>query len=306
MGDLRLPALGSARGKVILLGEHAVVYGHPALAAGLDRGVTVRLEAREGATRVVDAAVRDPRLLRAVRHVLPATGFAVRIRAGLPVGRGLGSSAALSVAMVRACAAARGEDLPPDETFRRSLEVERIFHGNPSGVDNTVAAEGGLVWFRRGEASEFVSSRTSFHVVLIDGGEGRDTARMVASVAAQRPGVDPLLAEVGDLARRARDLIEAPAGIDLASLGTLLDENHRLLVRVGVSTERLDALADLARRSGALGAKLTGAGGGGVVLALCAPDTVPRVLLVVRERGFEAFAACLPSTGPAPEVPWCG
>lgn len=261
-------ATGFACGKLILTGEHSVVYGFPAIAVGLSLGTRVTLKAVEGPT-LLDGAEPDARLAEALARALPAEGLRVTIDSDLPVGCGMGSSAALSVALVRARAVLAREVLSPAVEFSRSLELEAVFHGTPSGLDNTVAAYGGAIRFERGAPPRFEqipSPRCT--LVVLESGEAGDTATLVAGVRQRHPANRPILEAMGALTTA----IEASLD-DLANLGPLLTENHQRLRELGVSTPTLDALVDLALQHGALGAKLSGAGGGGVVLALVqSPD----------------------------------
>jgi mevalonate kinase len=285
-GDPGRPAVsrGSGHGKLILCGEHAVVYGHPALAFAVDRGTTVEVAPRTGPTRIT-ADHPDDRLADAVARVVPASGLDVSIRTDLPVGRGMGSSAALAVALVRALA---DGDLSADAAIERAMPVERAFHGNPSGLDVAVAAHGGMMRYLRGPPREIAPLKAPrWTVVVLDSGAAGNTAALVAGVAARRPAVDRALDRIGALVREAEAALE-----DVPALGALLDENHALLAEIGVSTPTLDALVALARRAGAAGAKLAGAGGGGVVLALVA-DPAP-VLAAAGRAGVVAWP-CRPA-----------
>lgn len=275
--------VGHGLGKLVLCGEHAVVYGHPALVFAVDRRTTVELAREPGPTRVVSHA-DDARVREALCAAVEPEGWRVTVRSDVPVGRGMGSSAALAVALVRARADVDGEALDADEAFRRALPVERVFHGNPSGMDVAASVRGGLIRYRRGDPPDVepLPAPTGWSVVALDSGEAGDTARLVAAVAARRPAVDAALDRIGAL-------VGACAGClrDARALGELLDENHALLRAIGVSTPRLDALVELARSAGAHGAKLAGAGGGGVVLALV-DDPAP-VLEAARRAGVTAL-----------------
>lgn len=275
---------GSGRGKLVLCGEHAVVYGHPAIAVAVDRRTDVRLAARPGPT-AIHSAHADDRLREALLEVIEPEGLDVEVDTELPVGRGMGSSAALAVALVRARAAAGGEaPLDPDEVYRRAMPVERRFHGNPSGVDVAVSARGGCLWFRRGEPPIRETIEPGpWSFVVLDSGCAGDTRELVAGVAARRPGIDADLDAIGALVEDARRVLHDPV-----ALGERLTHNHELLRRIGVSTPALDELVALALGAGAHGAKLAGAGGGGVVLALV--DDAEPVLAAARSRGVAAFA----------------
>jgi len=289
------PRVAQARapGKLILAGEHAVVYGHPAIAIAVDRGTTVTLHADTGPTRLGRCAVRDDRVLPGLLTVLPGEGLRVDIDSDLPVGRGMGSSAALSVAVVRAHAALRGEPLDFRTTHARAFGPERHFHGDPSGVDHAVSALGGGVRYVKRPAGPVITplDLPDLQLVVVDSGSAGDTGALVAGVRARRPGIDPLLDRIGSLV----DALETGlrSGASPSDLGAILDENHSLLRQIGVSTPSLDAIVHTCRTAGAHGAKLAGAGGGGVVLALV-DDPAP-VLGAVAAAGWSAF-----SVGAAP------
>ncbi len=272
---------GFGYGKLILCGEHAVVYGHPAIAFAVDLRTEVTLTPCPGPTSVW-ARPDDSRLLEAVKTLLGEEGHEVRIVSSLPLGRGMGSSAALGVALVRAAADLAGEDLDPDSTYRRAMPCERIFHGNPSGLDVAVSIRGGCIHFTRGEPPSLLPLRPGpWRVVVLDTEEVGDTAALVASVAAGRPGVDPTLHAIGALVGRCVDSLG-----DARRLGPLLTENHLLLAALGVSTSHLDDLVRLALEAGALGAKLSGAGGGGVAFALADSDrTTEQIREAAVQRG---------------------
>jgi len=142
-------ATGFAPGKLLLSGEHAVVHGHPAVAVAVDRGTTVRLTEVTG-PRTLDAPFHDDRLEAALSAVLPEAGLHVAIESDLPIGRGMGSSAALAIALVRARQALGGHPADFALLHREGFKVERIFHGQPSGVDHAVSALGGAVAYRKG------------------------------------------------------------------------------------------------------------------------------------------------------------
>jgi mevalonate kinase len=285
----RAEAEGRAPAKLILSGEHSVVYGHPAIAIAVRRETTVRLRRRPGPTALGAAPFADPRVLPALLTVLPENGLAVDIESSIPVGRGMGSSAALAVATVRAWAALEGRSLDFAQTHSQGFAIERAFHGQPSGVDHAVSALGGAICYRKGAGGpEWQALRCpDLPLVILDSGSAGDTAALVAGVASRRPDIDPVLARMGALTGRLAQLLAAPAPA-LRQVGALLDENHRLLGAIGVSTPRLDALVALARAAGAVGAKLAGAGGGGVVLALC-PEPEP-VLSAAADAGIRAFS----------------
>ncbi|WP_437494327.1 mevalonate kinase [Sorangium sp. So ce1014] len=327
-----IEALGQASGKVILLGEHAVVYGAPALAAGIERG------ARARATRV-DAGVGDMRAsalrlggrehgtapaegdiahaFAALLDALPGAGpVRVEAESDLPPGGGLGSSAALGVAIARAVAAlARGSleaaapaaSIAPaaftaEAAVAAAAAWERVFHGNPSGIDTTAAARGGCFRFTRAHGATSVAPRDDLWLCVGSTGVPSSTRSMVELVAKlfeRNPTLaDASIAGIAALVESAALAIEAG---DAIGLGRLMDMNQLLLAGMFVSTEAIETLCKLAREAGALGAKLTGAGGGGSVIALLPPPrpgggapatssgAADRVLAAWRDAGYSGF-----------------
>lgn len=292
-----------ARGKVILLGEHTVVYGGPAIALALDRGA--RAEACPApATRLslagksydlpVEAVAGEPDVLRAFRALLASLGSGcVEASAELevPAGAGLGASAALGVALARAVAGSR-EAESNGSIARAALAWENVFHGNASGLDTAVAQHAGCIWFTRASGVLTLSLTRPLHVMVAVVEPGASTRRMVEGVAALRlaePGrVERCSSEISRLVEQARVALERG---EMSALGPLLQHNHELLRELGVSTAGLDRACECATSAGALGAKLTGAGGGGSVIALAEGDACERVRAAWLSRGFQCLEA---------------
>jgi mevalonate kinase len=299
------PALGLASAKVLLLGEHAVVYDQPALAVGIPRGVRAQVSSAPSPgpcilrvpawgidLRADGAAGQAAGVALALRAILDALslsgdGLCVDIDAHIPAGVGLGSSASLAVAITRAlCAWA---DLPLDfpTLDRVCMAAERVFHGSPSGIDHSVAAVGGVVRFRRSAAGPQIEPLTltaPLRLVVGVAAPGASTAAQVGGVAARLArhpeAIRPVIDAIGVLVERG---VAALLRADWDALGELMNINHGLLCALGVSTSALDAAAHVARAEGALGAKLTGAGGGGCVVALTpTPDLQARVAAALR------------------------
>ena len=308
---------GQGHGKIILLGEHSVVYGRPAIAAGLAAGCNAT--ARSGP---VDSLTVEPWSVRveAARpeadpeRELLRRGFAVvcelaseRVRASgrcerqalelhaqmqIPGGAGLGGSAALSVAVIRALADALGYALTDPEVVEASLAWERVFHGNPSGIDSAMAVTGGLSLYVRGQPLARVSAARGLHLVIGNSGEHGSTKAMVESVARQHardPGkAEQVFDAIAALVNNARAALTAG---DHARLGQLMDLNQTLLTSLLLSTAKLEQMCQLARSAGALGAKLTGGGGGGCMIALAADATATLpIVRALSDAGFTAFA----------------
>jgi len=293
-----------AGGKVILLGEHAVVYGVPALAAGIERGAVVEAEPSPQARLRLgeqEVAVGDGselgQALDALLKSLGAPPLQMAVTLELPAGCGLGASAAMGVALARAAATFCAEPRQESDVLAAAMAWEQVFHGNPSGVDAAAAASGGCIQFTRGVGLELVTLARPLELVLAVAGPPASTRAMVEGVARikeRRPEVfQKTLDGVQALVKNARLCLEAG---DLPGLGQLMNLNQMLLAGLHLSTEAIERACQVARDAGALGAKLTGAGGGGCIVALADLDPAP-VLQALRGAGFECFASTVKSRG---------
>lgn len=319
----------SAFGKAILFGEHAVVYGYPALAGAIDCRVDAAFaaQAQTGAMRLrvpawnldIDTTGGHP-VAEAVRAVLSGLSRErhdghgpdnqpgnqpsnqpdlsiddrdIAIDTALPAAAGLGSSAALAVALTRLLSTVTHEHRPPlaaSDIERVANRAECCFHANPSGVDVALATRGGIGIFVRGRGLRPIDA-SPIHLAVGNSNQQRRTADMVGRVAdarAERPALTNQLLDT--LGRNTEDGRAALERGDLEALGALMTRTHHTLAALGVSTAVLDALVADAIDAGALGAKLTGAGGGGVVIAATRDHAeATRVVRTWRDRGFVGF-----------------
>jgi mevalonate kinase len=299
-----VPIQSSAPGKVILFGEHAVVYGRPAIAVPV---IQVRATATaapaspaSGLTLVASDVERefalakapeDEPLSAAARLALahfsaPEPDATLTISSTIPIASGMGSGAAVSTALIRALADFLGQTLEPSETSALVFEIEKIHHGTPSGVDNTVVVYEQPVYFARGQPVERLSVAEPFTLIIADTGIPSSTKVAVEHVrrAWERDPAhyDALFDQIGDITDEARRAIE---GGDSDTLGELMAENHALLIELDVSSPELDELVDVARFAGAQGAKLSGAGRGGNVIALVEDELATAVEEALIEAG---------------------
>ncbi len=287
-------------GKIILLGEHAVVYGHPALAGGLSRRVDIAVSPGSGPTALeipdweLAVTVEDDHPVATALGALvdglgaDRRGLLLRGHADLPDRAGLGSSAALSVAITRALADHLGLELDPDRLAALADVGERCFHNTPSGIDVAMASRGGWGLFRR-QAGLTPIDAAPLQLLVGLSDEPRRTADMVARVAAARER-DPAITGrwLDALGAGATAGANALATGDLAQLGRLMSAAHEALSALEVSTPTLDNMVAAAQRAGAMGAKLTGGGGGGAVIAL-APERQDEVLATWKALGFRSL-----------------
>jgi mevalonate kinase len=306
-----MPAItATAPGKAILAGEHAVVYGQPAIAVPVEQ-VQARAIARAAPlraagdirlnapaiglqARLVDLPEDQP-LAAVLRSVFRELGiehppaFDLKISSSIPVAAGLGSGAAVSVAAVRATAEFLGQRLADERVSRLVYEVEKLHHGTPSGIDNTVITFRRPVYFVRRAPRSLVALLPvgqPLTLVIGDTGIPSPTAFSVGEVRRQwqerRQHFERLFAAIGALVRKARKAIEAG---ELAELGVLMNQNQSLLEEMGVSSPELQRLVTGARAAGAWGAKLSGGGRGGNMIALVEAGQAERVSQALREAG---------------------
>jgi len=296
--------MARANGKVILLGEHAVVYGVPAIAAGIERGVDASARPAPSSTLRIGerhASVADEselgRAFGALLESLGAENYAVEATLELPPGSGLGASAALGVAIARAVLVAQGVAVDGPRVLRAAAAWEGVYHGNPSGIDAAAAAHAGCLLYDRTNGPQPLSLARDLVLAIGLAGPPASTKLMVEGVARQRERRPELfekaLQAIRALVSNAKLCLEAG---DLPGLGSLMNYNQMLLSGMFVSTEGIERCCALAREAGALGAKLTGAGGGGAVIALCDRDSEP-ILSAWRAAGIECFGSWVRAHG---------
>jgi len=296
-----------APAKMILFGEHAVVYGRPAIAVPIPelRASAVVEEHHLGAAGQIElisplteiriwlheappgnplAAITSNTLAK-IECTSPSP-LKITIDSTIPVAAGLGSGAAVSVAVARALGRHFGVELDPQTLSALAYEVEVIHHGSPSGVDNTVIAFESPVFFIRGQTLELFTLRQPITVILAHSGQATPTAIAVEEIRKLRER-DPVLAnacfdEIGEITLAAYQALMKGG---LEQLGELMNRNHDLLKVLGVSSPQLDQLVETALVAGANGAKLSGAGLGGYIIALVNADDAEAVFHALAESG---------------------
>jgi mevalonate kinase len=335
----------SAPGKIILFGEHAVVYSRPAIAAPIH---SLRAHAQiEPVEELVDSAqasddrppyntryqpdahvappnaaiesvgsvppsslhVQAPDIglegwLHAINPEIPLVqilykslqllgaegfpSFRLKIQSDIPPASGLGSSAATSVAMLKAMAEYLGTHLPVETISKHAYQLEKIHHGTPSGIDNTVVAYEQLIRFVRDEQPEVLQMALPIVFVIADTGIPSPTAAAVGKVReawqSDRDRFENAFTQIGSVTNAAVAALEKG---DLQELGSLMDRNQDMLVEIGVSSPMITKLVQAARSAGSFGAKLSGAGLGGNVIALIDPQDSDQVETAMREAGAQ-------------------
>ncbi len=297
--------LASAAGKVILLGEHAAVYGRHALALPIPNALRVHAEHSKSATRIVVPAWRVERTVEpgaasgldaAVALISRQLGlddrhFSIAVDTELPAGMGLGSSAAIAVGVTRALAALHSLDIDDERINAIAFECEKLAHGDPSGIDNTISTFARPMLFRNdGELEGHALDLGSVPPLLIaHGTEAAPTREQVAGVRSRYERAperyEALFDEIDKLSVAGAKLLQTK---DYEDLGLLMNVCQGLLNAIEVSTPALEKMIALARQAGAVGAKLTGGGGGGSVVALC-PGSIESVGRALRAAGYRTL-----------------
>lgn len=297
----------SAPGKVILFGEHAVVYGRPAIAVPVGEVrakaiITADPLSPPGSVRIQSPNIGIDTMLADLpgTHPLAAVVLSlksaldipylpackIRISSTIPVASGLGSSAAVSIAIIRSLSTFLGISLMDEQISQIAFEVEKLHHGTPSGIDNTVIAYNMPVYFLMGRPIERFSIGVPITLVIGDSGISSPTSRTVADVRRawqdEPQHYEAMFNKIGDIVRSARDAIESGR---LEDLGALMNDNHQILADMRVSSPELENLITAAREAGALGAKLCGGGRGGNMIALAEPQNITAITESLESAG---------------------
>src|SRR3989344_2842299 len=307
--EMEKGAVGIGWGKAILFGEHFVVYGFPGIAASIELNTTckfVKANPGDGITsndlvsgekikygqhkyktldRVIDAILKQTKI--------EERNFKLDLETNMSLKGGMGSSAALCVSITRCLSEQFSLKLSDEQVNRISFEAEKVFHSNPSGIDNTVSAYGGMIWFEKKQPINFIERMKSkpVEVVFADTGIFHNTAEIVAMVShqkdADRKKYQRIFMDYKEIVYPARGLIEKGKWKEV---GELMNKNQKLLEEINVSNEANDLLVQTSLQNGALGAKVTGAGLGGNVLALTPGQKLQeQVAKAIEREGFTAY-----------------
>jgi mevalonate kinase len=315
-----MAVVASAPAKVILFGEHFVVYGEPAIVLAIDKRAFAKVETRndqilhisssnlnlavnikDGYFSILKGESKEAKLKfepvkQAVEKVLEKygekVGLNIEITSTIPVAAGLGSSAAVVASVTVAVGELLNIRMSKEDIFKITFEAEKVVHGTPSGVDPAISTFGGVLLFQMDTGFKPIEAKTEIPLVIGETGVERSTRVQVEKVRDIKDRfpqvVDPIMRAAREISLRAIDAFKEN---DLETLGSLMNINHALLYGVGVSDESLEWLVNAARKAGALGSKLTGAGGGGCMIALSKNEKLEQVSEAIQRAGGRTFIA---------------
>lgn len=295
----------SAPGKVIILGEHTALYGNPVLVAALDlRSYAVVAKRADRKVSIKAPWSGDAKISKLGRRVVEhaiglvgGRGFNIRVQSDVPIASGLGSSASISSALLMALSAEMGKKWGLHEVAKATQECEDIIHSKSSGVDPFITTFGGVGIYQSGKLRA-LNLKENPNLVIAHSGILRNTGAIVEELSEMRQNDRDMFDSF--LARSERIVLDGKKAAeekDWSKLGRLMDQNHELLRGLGVSCDGLDKMVNAAREAGAFGAKLSGAGRGGIMVALVDEKSKERVIKALSSMGKKIIEANISSEG---------
>ncbi|MEM2508655.1 MAG: mevalonate kinase [Candidatus Thermoplasmatota archaeon] len=298
---MKIMGKGYGYGKVILFNEHFVVYGVPAIASAIDKKTIAEVKKIEGKDIIHDDRDATPgykeeklhqqiESIKRIKEKMKVRDFfEIRLHGDLKATSGVGASAASCVAIARAIADELKMKLSDEEINEIAYEGEKAYHGSPSGIDNACSTFGGLIWFVKGKEIEKIKVKP-VEIVMGDTGITTDTKKAVEGVRQRREiyreKYDEIFEEANKIACEAKKALMKE---DWKKVGMLMNKNHELLRQIEVSCDELDMLVEIARKNGAIGAKMTGSGLGGYMVALTPGEAQEKVARAIEKEGFFAL-----------------
>ncbi len=296
----------SAPGKCILFGEHAVVYGYPAIAVSLDMHSYCTIEKLDDTSNIafnfLDYGIEfDINALSNCNSQFPLDfiqfyegmkaisnqnnlsikNVKIRLYSDIWKGSGLGSSASVAIAFVNALQTWYKLNLSIEEINNYGYLMEKYVHGTPSGIDNSICSYGGIIVYQKGIQERILTSK--FPILVTFSGELHNTGQIVKSLHHKQPFLIKPFQEIGKIVEKG---IYALKEKDYKKLGSLCNENQDILVEIGLSTHKIDEIVSISKDNGAFGAKLTGAGVGGSVITLGTFNRLQKIQNILQKKGY--------------------
>ncbi|MCX6802360.1 MAG: mevalonate kinase [Candidatus Diapherotrites archaeon] len=300
---------GQGFGKTIVFGEHFVVYGLPAIASAITSSTTAEVKrSKDGKYKLIDNRPETPgykkqkqsqqeesiKLIFKFLGIDPAkTPVEITLGGDLVAASGVGASAASCAAIARALNEEFSLGLDDEKINEAAFEGEKGYHGTPSGIDNTAAVYGGLIKFTKGQKGTQMEKIKIEPIEIVLGNTGltSDTTAVVGDVKKEKEKNQGEFEKIfKEYLRISEQALSAFRENDIGKIGKLMNENHKLLQKIGVSCKELEELVEIARENGAIGAKLTGTGRGGLMIALTPEKTLQeKVAKAIEKTGKTAF-----------------
>ena len=285
--------MGVACGKIILFGEHAVVYGYPGIAVPVrEVNISVIIKQADSFSYSADRKLykeEKERLNKLLDFLffklnIPKENLEIIIESTIPIASGLGSSAALSIALIRVISKHFHLDLNDDKINKLGFECEKFFHGNPSGIDNTAITYEKSVYFKKGKTT-LLNLKKPLSFVIANSGVKSSTKQVISDVKRKyekdKEKYANLFQEIGDITEQAKSFLQ---GGNVTMLGILMTQNYYLLKQLGVSNDKLDDMVETALQAGAYGAKIAGSGKGGNIIAIVDDKVKDDVVKALRKK----------------------
>lgn len=313
---INMKGQGIGFGKAILFNEHFVVYGIPSIVSAIGNYTLAKIEPwdkkqifiednRKATPNYKEDKIDQQkdslqRIIKKMNVDQTKHGFKIILEGNLYCASGIGASAASCVAIARALSTYFDMNLNDDEINDIAYEGEKGYHGTPSGVDNTASTYGGLIWFQRGEENAIERLRIQNPVEIVIGNTGK-VANTQAAVAGVKQRKEQHVEKYNEIFHQAENIAylskDAIENGDLKAIGKLMNENHKLLQQIEVSSRELDFLVSIAREKGAYGAKLTGGGLGGNIIALTpGKDCQENVANAIEKEGYQTIKTVVGSS----------
>ncbi len=303
---------GKGYGKTILFGEHFVVYGLPSIVSALGAYTTADVNLLEGSgwtvsdqrpatpgykeLKHVEAMQAIANIINYLKVDIKTQRIEISFSGDLIAASGVGASAAQCTSLARALSETFNLNLDDEKINEAAYEGEKAYHGTPSGIDNTASTYGGLIWFVKNLGTgkntiDLLQSPRKMLIVIANSGITASTAEVVADVRRLREESSEKIQKIfGAYKRLAETAKEALLEGDIATIGDLMNQNHKMLQQIMVSGEINDELVKIALENGALGAKLTGTGRGGLVIGLAENAGIQeKIVDIIEEKGYNAW-----------------
>jgi len=304
--------IGKGYGKTILFGEHFVVYGLPSIVSALGAYTTADVKVVKGNgwtvndQRPATPGYKEQKYIEAMQSIaniinhlkvdIENQRLEISFAGDLIAASGVGASAAQCTSLARALSETFNLNLDDEKINEAAYEGEKAYHGTPSGIDNTASTYGGLIWFVRNlgagkNTMDLLQSPRKMLIIMANSGITASTTEVVADVRRLREEdpekIEKIFGEYKKLVEAAK---KALLKGDIATIGNLMNQNHKMLQQITVSGEINDELVEIALENGAIGAKLTGTGRGGLVIGLAEnQDIQEKIVNVIEEKGYSAW-----------------